>query len=106
MRVTTCKCLSVLWVALSFGSAVLGTPPDGTDKDLRLWLRADDLTGAVGSEVTNWEDASIYGTIMAPPGPRIVGGNLNCPESPADRGPGSCRAGLLRGPRVLRVRLR
>ena len=52
----------------------VATPPDSADPELRLWLRADDLTGDVGSEVTEWEDASLYATIFAPPGPRVVGG--------------------------------
>jgi len=49
---------------------------NGADPSLRIWLKADTLTGAEGSGVTNWLDSSSWGTLMtAPPLP---------PADPAD----------------------
>ena len=56
-----------LVVALFLGVVAHATPPNGDDPDLRLWLRADDLTGAVADDpVLSWTDASSYQTVFAP----------------------------------------
>ncbi len=51
-------------VVAALGSATaLAQLPSG---DLRLWLKADSISGEEGSRVSQWVDSSSYGTVFAP----------------------------------------
>ena len=59
--------LAMCAVALSALSA--SAQPVASDPDLRAWFKADDLLKsgvAPGSYISQWKDASSYGTILAP----------------------------------------
>lgn len=56
-------------VLILLACAPVFADPDPTDPDLRVWMRADDLVAAglsPGDFISQWVDASSYGTIMEP----------------------------------------
>jgi len=64
----------------ALGASLAYAQPDPKDADLRLWLKADDLVKAGladGAAISQWKDASNYGTIvkarteMNPSGPTL-----------------------------------
>ena len=64
------RALTSLVFVLSLGVAFpVLAQPDPSDPDLRAWFKADDLVSAglqPGDHLTEWVDASSYGTIVAP----------------------------------------